>query len=38
MRLKESGRPLSKNRNNANLVGQTKMKNVVNSKEQREYI
>ena len=31
MRLKESGKPLFKNGNDANLVGRTKMKNAANS-------
>ena len=36
MRLKESGRTLPKNRNNANYVGHTKVENDANSMGRRK--
>ena len=38
MRLKRSGRSLSKNKNDANWVGRIKMKNAANSMGRKEYI
>ena len=37
MRLKENGGLLFKNRNNANQVERTKIKNIVNSMKEQKY-